>query len=247
MIVSLPSNLSNHFTRFSKDMQELLHDHVYVTNVLGYIAYNFVLGAYSYWGPKAGYSIYHMKNADLLFGGMTVVCGILGTLAGGFILDRISSTISNAFKILSGATFLGAIFCLVAFLFRGLSGFIVFFSIGEILLFASQAPVNYVSLRCVKPSLRPLAMAISTVSIHIFGDVPSAPLVGVLQDHLNDWRKTSLILTTIFFLAAGIWFIGIFFKSVVISNEEDEDQSATNLRGKREPLLEGSNDASGQA
>ena len=26
----------------------------------GYIAYNFVLGAYSYWGPKAGYNIYNM-------------------------------------------------------------------------------------------------------------------------------------------------------------------------------------------
>ncbi|RZC81441.1 hypothetical protein C5167_044003 [Papaver somniferum] len=30
---------------------------------LGYIAYNFVIGAYSYWGPKAGYAIYHMAKA----------------------------------------------------------------------------------------------------------------------------------------------------------------------------------------
>ncbi|GAB2294447.1 hypothetical protein Dimus_028654, partial [Dionaea muscipula] len=44
----------------------------------------------------------------------------------------------------------------------------------------SEAPVNYVCLRSVKPSLRPLSMAISTVSIHIFGDGIS-PLVGVLQ------------------------------------------------------------------
>ncbi|GAB2286111.1 hypothetical protein Dimus_020535, partial [Dionaea muscipula] len=35
-----------------------------------------------------------------------------------------------------------------------------------------EAPVNYVCLRSVKPSLRPLSMAISTVSIHVFGDVP---------------------------------------------------------------------------
>lgn len=44
-----------------------------------------------------------------------------------------------------------------------------------------QGPVNFVCLHCVKPSLRPLSMAISTVSIHIFGDVPSSPLVGVFQ------------------------------------------------------------------
>ncbi|KAI5438018.1 hypothetical protein KIW84_023945 [Lathyrus oleraceus] len=237
---SLTSNLRNQFTRFSKDMQELLHDRVYVINVLGYISYNFVIGAYSYWGPKAGYSIYHMSNADLLFGGITIVCGIFGTLAGGMILDKMTSTISNAFKLLSGATFLGAIFCLIAFLFKGLSGFIVFFSVGELLIFATMAPVNYVSLRCVKPSLRPLSMAISTVSIHIFGDVPSAPLVGILQDHINDWRKTSLCLTSIFFLAAGIWFVGTFLKSKDLLNEDDEDQSTTTLIGERKPLLEAS-------
>ncbi|AES95881.1 putative major facilitator superfamily [Medicago truncatula] len=244
----LTSKLGNQFTRFLNDMQELLHERVYVINVLGYIAYNFVIGAYSYWGPKAGYSIYHMSNADLLFGGITIVCGIFGTLAGGLILDKMSSTISNAFKILSGATFLGAIFCLVAFLFKGLFGFIILFSVGELLIFATQAPVNYVSLRCVKPSLRPLSMAISTVSIHIFGDVPSAPLVGVLQDHINDWRKTSICLTSIFFLAAGVWFIGTFLKSDDLFNKDDEeDESTTTLRGVRKPLLEGINDASSQA
>lgn len=44
-----------------------------------------------------------------------------------------------------------------------------------------QAPVNFICLHCVKPSLRPMSMAISTVAIHLFGDVPSSPLVGVLQ------------------------------------------------------------------
>ncbi|PKA47461.1 putative sphingolipid transporter spinster like 2 [Apostasia shenzhenica] len=47
--------------------------------------------------------------------------------------------------------------------------------------FSLKAPVNYVCLHCIEPSLRPLSMAMSTVSIHIFGDVPSSPLVGVLQ------------------------------------------------------------------
>ncbi|KAG6496145.1 hypothetical protein ZIOFF_039864 [Zingiber officinale] len=41
---------------------------------------------------------YPQSNADLMFGGITIVCGIVGTLAGGFILDLINSTISNAFK-----------------------------------------------------------------------------------------------------------------------------------------------------
>ncbi|CAL5360447.1 unnamed protein product [Camellia sinensis] len=39
--------------------------------------------------------------------------------------------------------------------------------------------VNYVCLHCVKPS-----MAMSTVAIHILGDVPSSPLVGILQVYM---------------------------------------------------------------
>ncbi|XP_009400301.2 probable sphingolipid transporter spinster homolog 2 [Musa acuminata AAA Group] len=232
------SSIVSQVSRFWKDMKVLLLEKVYVINVLGYIAYNFVIGAYSYWGPKAGYDIYHMSNADLMFGGITIVCGIVGTLAGGFVLDLMESTISNAFKLLSGATFLGAIFCFSAFCFRSLYGFIPFFAVGEILVFATQGPVNYICLHCVKPSLRPLSMAMSTVSIHIFGDVPSSPLVGVLQDYLNNWRESALILTSILFVAAAIWFIGIFLKSVDRFNEDSEQGVPSVERSNRRPLLD---------
>ncbi|GLT63611.1 hypothetical protein SLA2020_361650 [Shorea laevis] len=228
----------NQFSRFVKDMKVLLHEKVYVVNVLGYIAYNFVIGAYSYWGPKAGYSIYNMTDADLIFGGMTIICGILGTLAGGFALDFMTNTISNAFKLLSVTTFIGAVFCFTAFCFKSMYAFLALFAIGELLVFATQGPVNFISLHCVKPSLRPLSMAISTVSIHIFGDVPSSPLVGVLQDKINNWRETALILTAIFFPAAGIWFIGIFLQSVDRSNEDSEGVTRTE-RSNTTPLLEG--------
>jgi hypothetical protein len=41
-------------------------------------------------------------------------------------------------QLLSGATFLGAIFCFSAFCFKSLYGFIPFFSVGELLVFATQ-------------------------------------------------------------------------------------------------------------
>ncbi|KAL3350383.1 hypothetical protein AABB24_023052 [Solanum stoloniferum] len=231
-----PSNL-NELARFWKDLKVLHLEKTYVINVLGYIVYNFVIGAYSYWGPNAGYYIYHMKNADMMFGGITVISGIFGTLAGGFVLDRMTSTISNAFKLLSVATFLGAIFCFAAFCFKSLYAFIPLFAIGELLVFATQGPVNYVCLHSVNPGLRPLAMAMSTVSIHIFGDVPSSPLVGVVQDRINNWRVTALMLTSVLFIAAGIWFIGIFIHSVDRSNEDSENQISDAERARSQPLL----------
>jgi MFS family permease len=233
------TSLLNKLSRFVEDIKVLLFDKVYVVNILGYIAYNFVIGAYSYWGPKAGYNIYHMDNADLLFGAVTIVCGILGTVAGSYVLDLMGATISNAFKLLSVATFFGAIFCFSAFCFKSLYVFLALFSIGELLVFATQGPVNFVCLHCVKPSMRPISMAMSTVSIHIFGDVPSSPLVGVLQDKIKNWRETSLILTSILFLSAAIWSTGIFLHSVDKFNEDSESCSATiDGRSSTRPLLE---------
>ncbi|KAF5814474.1 putative major facilitator superfamily, MFS transporter superfamily [Helianthus annuus] len=223
---------SSHFSRFCEDVKSLLNEKIYVVNVLGYISYNFVIGAYSYWGPKAGYSIYHMTDADLLFGGITIVGGIVGTLTGGFVLDYMNSTIPNAFKLLSIATFFGAVFCFAAFCFKDMYMFIVFFLIGEILVFATQGPVNFVSIHSVDPSLKPLAMAMSTVSIHVFGDVPSSPLVGVMQDKLKNWRKSTLILTSVLFLAAGIWSIGIFLPSVDRYNDDNENPTAPSNENK---------------
>ncbi|KAI7739573.1 hypothetical protein M8C21_016150, partial [Ambrosia artemisiifolia] len=220
---------SSHLYRFCEDVKSLLKERIYVVNCLG---------AYSYWGPKAGYSIYQMTNADLLFGGITIVGGIVGTLAGGFVLDQMSSTIPNAFKLLSTATFFGAVFCFAAFCFKDMNLFIVFFLIGEILVFATQGPVNFVSIHSVEPTLKPLAMAMSTVCIHVFGDVPSSPLVGVMQDKLKNWRKSSLILTSVLFLAAGIWFIGVFLPSVDRYNDDDENPAAATEQSNVTPSNE---------
>ncbi|BAF15274.1 Os04g0525900 [Oryza sativa Japonica Group] len=196
----------------------------------------------SSFGKKVLTEIKHFMK-DIMFGGITIVCGIFGTLSGGFILDKIDSTISNAFKLLSGATFLGAIFCFGAFCFKSLYGFIPFFSVGELLVFATQAPVNYVCLHCVKPSLRPLSMAMSTVAIHIFGDVPSSPLVGLLQDKIHNWRSTALTLTSILFIAAIFWFIGIFVRSVDRFNEQSEHDVPAVERSNLRPLLDENEEA----
>nr|KAJ0188760.1 hypothetical protein LSAT_V11C900501930 [Lactuca sativa] len=96
---SYVSYISNQLSRFGQDMKALLSEKVYVVNILGYIVYNFVFGVYSYWGPKVGYNIYQVDNVDLLFGGIVTVGGIVGTIGGSVILDRINSTISNAFKV----------------------------------------------------------------------------------------------------------------------------------------------------
>jgi hypothetical protein len=65
----------------------------------GYIANCGVVGCLAYWAPKAGAQAFDMDNADLLFGGVTVATGLLGTFFGGVALDFVGSTMSNAFLV----------------------------------------------------------------------------------------------------------------------------------------------------
>ena len=68
-----------------------------------------VLGAYAYWGPKAGAKVFQLapEGADLKFGAVTVLTGVVGTILGGVALDRVGSSLKNATGICSLSTALG--------------------------------------------------------------------------------------------------------------------------------------------
>ncbi|KAL0356975.1 UNVERIFIED_CONTAM: putative sphingolipid transporter spinster2 [Sesamum calycinum] len=240
------------------------------------------LTALTVFGKDMKVLLLEKSNADYMFGGVTAVCGILGSLAGGFVLDLFASSLLAALRFESHISKWSSnsfyhwqhwseeYFALLPFASKAYMLFLAFFAMGELLVFATQAPVNFVCLHCVKPSLRPLSMAISTVSIHIFGDVPSSPLLGFsrsiflapcpraecalrlrddflddnapnkcyfLQDHINNWRVTALILTSILFISAGLWFIGVFLNSVDRYNEDNEHPATAVEKSNSTPLL----------
>ncbi|CAI6004176.1 unnamed protein product [Closterium sp. NIES-65] len=163
------------------DSLSLARNEIFTINVLGYAAYTFVIGAYAYWAPKAMKEIFNEERADALFGGITVVTGVGGTLFGGLMLDRMGATIPNALLLQSRVTVVGAIFCLLAFASPHILLFVLFMALGEFFIFAIQGPANIVSLQCVPSNLRALAIAAATVVAHLLGDVPSPPILGLLQ------------------------------------------------------------------
>ncbi|GJP47523.1 hypothetical protein CLOM_g6707 [Closterium sp. NIES-68] len=125
-----------------EDSLSLARNEIFSINVLGYAAYTFVIGAYAYWAPKAMREIFHEERADTLFGGITVVTGVGGTLFGGLMLDRMGATIPNALMLQSRVTVVGAIFCLLAFLSPSIVLFVLFMALGEFFIFAIQDAVG---------------------------------------------------------------------------------------------------------
>ena len=59
------------------------------------------IGALAYLGPKAGRDVFSIsgETADLIFGAVTVLTGVFGTLAGGIAMDRLGSTMPNGLML----------------------------------------------------------------------------------------------------------------------------------------------------
>ena len=200
---------------FARDCKELFERETYVVTVLGYAAYTAVIGVYAVWGPKAGFAIFRDElhtstNADVLLGAITVVSGIAGTLLGGGVVDKLGSSTTTALRT-SAIAAIGGFVCLeLAFRCKTFASFAMCLLVGQMFAFALQAPINAVVLWSVPARLRPLACSMTTVTIHLFGDVPSPPLFGHFLERdgvptSERWRTVCSTFTLLFVVAAGVF------------------------------------------
>ncbi|KAF6255645.1 major facilitator superfamily domain-containing protein [Scenedesmus sp. NREL 46B-D3] len=183
-----PKSIKEVSVELARDATRVASHSVWLHMTAAYIMYTAVLGVYAFWGPKAGKRIYQLQgeSADIVFGGVTVITGVFGSLLGGVALDALGSTLSNANLVCGVSNLVGLVFVLASFLAaQSFAVFIILFAVGELALFMMQAPVNAIGMWSVPPSLRPLAISMVTVSIHLLGDVPSPPLVGAIQSALE--------------------------------------------------------------
>ncbi len=177
------------------DLRVLAARPVYLYTAAGMTAYTASLGALAYWGPRAGAEVFAVApaTADLSFGAVTVVAGVAGTLAGGAALDAAGSSLRNAALISAAGLAVGGAAMAAAFAgAASFHGFLAGIGAAEFTLFMTAAPSNALVLWSVPPELRPLAVAASVIAMHVFGDVPSAPLLGLLQSHVHNWRRAML-------------------------------------------------------
>jgi MFS transporter, Spinster family, sphingosine-1-phosphate transporter len=191
--------LSKEKADVKRDLRTLLRADLYRKGVLGFCAYTAAVGAFSYWAPKFLYARYALplNIANFRFGLITVVAGVLATLIGGrwsdsmrarvaltHANDRDRETVRGLLRICAIGSAAGAPLALGCFLAptAGVFFVLVFFCI--LALFLGTSPINAVILQAVPTHLRASAMALSIFSIHVFGDLWSPPIVGVLADHL---------------------------------------------------------------
>lgn len=165
----------------------LLTNRGYLFASLGYAAITFALGALVVWAPKwlssdKGLTV---EQANQVLGLCAVGGGILGTMAGGIIADRLTKRIRGAFFwVCAVSSVLAAIPTLIAITSSNKTVYIVCVFLGVTLAFISNGPVNAVLVNLVPANLRTTALGLVVVIIHVLGDGISTWLVGWISTWL---------------------------------------------------------------
>lgn len=168
----------------------------FVFNTLAMAAMTFAIGGLAQWIPSFLNRVHALDVArgNTLFGATTVLAGILGTLAGGWLGDRWQKKSGKGYLLISGWGFLiGAPFAVWAILAPGLTGCMTAIFIAEFFLFLNTGPLNTVIINVTGPAVRSMAFAVNIFFIHALGDAVSPSILGWLSDR---WDLRSALLIT---------------------------------------------------
>ncbi len=190
--------------RFS-DYLSLYRIRSYVASTLAMAALTFALGGLAVWMPTFLIRFWglNVAEAGTLFGGITVVAGLFGCLAGGWIADWLLKTTGKAYFIVSGAGLMLAMPTGILAIMSNsypLTLTALFFT--EFFAFLNMGPLNGVIVNVTSSSMRSMAFAANIFVIHALGDALSPTLIGIASDHWG--LKPAMVAAMMFLGLAGI-------------------------------------------
>jgi MFS family permease len=192
-----------------EDYLVLLRTRSFVINCLAQTAMTFALGGLAFW--MSAYLIFRHQSPALatpIFGGITVVAGLLSTLLGGFLADRLQKRFSGSYFLVSGVGMILAFPFCIAMLYTPFPlawGFLfgaVFF------VFLNTGPSNAALANVVSPNVRATAFAVNILIIHALGDALSPPLLGAVAGHY-DMNVAFLFISAAMLVSGIIWLLGM--------------------------------------
>ena len=187
----------------------LITNRSFVTNTLAMAAMTFALGGLAQWLPTFLFRIHGLDVArgNTLFGAITVVAGITGTLAGGWLGDRAQARSARGYLTVSGWGFLiGTPVAATAILTPSLPVSLCAMFFAEFFLFLNTGPLNTVIVNVTQPTIRAMAFAVNIFFIHAMGDAVSPTLLGWLSDRWG-LRPALLVTPVAIVIAAGFCFL----------------------------------------
>ena len=160
--------------------------------ILSQTALYFVLASNAFWLPTLLVRRFDLSvsQAGLFAGIVLVLGGLIGTLAGGWIADRLARKNPAAHLQVGIVGFLiGAVFIVISLLAPLNIGpipiFVPAFLITVIALYLNAGPFTAVAQNVVSPAMRASCVTMLLFVAHVFGDSHSTFDVGFLADRLG--------------------------------------------------------------
>ncbi len=194
----------------------LARNPAFLTSTLGMAAMTFSLGGIQVWMPQFLYSERHytLEHANLLFGIIIVVDGILAALAGGWLGDYLLKRMKSSYYLVSAASMLLGIPVMIVALFSKGPLMIPAIAGAAFFLLLNTAPLNAAVINSVGAHIRATALAVNIFIIHILGDVPSPTMMGWVADRRS--LQAAFVLPVIAMgISAAILFYGMKFAPAV--------------------------------
>jgi MFS family permease len=201
-----------------RDYLLLFRTRSYVLNTAAMTAMTFAIGGVATWMPKyvlgrllaqdpARDPKATLATANLIFGGITVVGGIAGTLAGGWAGDRLRGRFPGSYFLVSAAGMLVGFpfFLLMLKTPFPLNWAVIFLVV--FCLFFNTGPSNTALANVTHPSMRATGFALNILIIHLLGDAISPPVMGAISDR---WSMNAAFATVSGMVLLGglLWLFG---------------------------------------
>jgi MFS transporter, Spinster family, sphingosine-1-phosphate transporter len=206
-----------------RDYLTLFRTRSYLINCIAQTLTTFALGGIGFWvseylrfrgqSPAGGLAI---------FGGITVVAGLLSTLLGGVLADKLRPRFRGSYFSVSGWGMIVACPIFVFSLYAPFPAAWILMFVAIFFLFLNTGPSNAALANVSLPAVRATAFAANIFVIHALGDVQAFWLLGYIGGHSN--IRIAFLFVSGIILASGIaWLLGVKY----LASDTERVQRAT--------------------
>jgi MFS transporter, Spinster family, sphingosine-1-phosphate transporter len=209
-----PRTASHHLVQKSprrslRDYLNLFRTRSYLINCIAMTLMTFVQGGLGFWAPA--YLRFRNQSPSVgttIFGLITVVAGLVSTLLGGVIADKLRSRFPGSYFWVSGVGMLIACPFFIATLYIPFPAAWVAMFFAIFFLFLNTGPSNTALANVSLPAVRATAFAVNIFVVHALGDVQAFWLLGYIGGHTN-MHVAFLFVSGIILLSGVVWLIGV--------------------------------------
>ncbi len=209
-----PRVAAHHLTQKSPrrrlaDYLTLFRTRSYVINCIAQTLMTFAAGGLGYW--VSAYLRYRNQSPAFgmtVFGLITVVAGLISTLLGGIVADKLRPRFAGSYFWVSGIGMVIACPAFIATLYIPFPAAWIAMFFAIFFLFLNTGPSNTALANVSLPAVRATAFAINILVIHALGDVQAFWMLGYLGGHFN--MHVAFLFVSGIMLASGlVWLSGV--------------------------------------